>query len=405
MPGVATAGRVLSGSILSDHGAPLRAPSADTASQQTYYAAEAGGAGSPQRRSFLTSTVSEGDKRLLYAQGRPMAKDSSGSGSNWATGTTSAPQGMGQPAVESRFFFTGTVASTDMSRATDKREKDRLGIFGTSNSYAGAYGRVTSESIGRDLNPLGRGDGNGYLAGTWNLGMLYPAIPSSSVSAGTGNSVNNCDCYHAGNHQCASASDTDNLDAGLNLLLTAEPGSAAIVGIQITGAGLVGLPTTEDVPDVSSAVMSVGLISSTSTAGSQSGTTTTHRCCLVRKAHKKGWWSEPCNLPAGTITCRYNMTSVYRSFRAKYEGTSDADCMKKCNSGKEAAKDRDPSSDYKCVKGGATEQSYEENRSCGQYPNDPNHLPCRDIACRQSCLKALAKYRWYYRTHKQTITC
>jgi hypothetical protein len=136
----------------------LRGPDPDTASQSTY---KISNNSSPQGFSQITTsgTALTGDKRVQYAQGRPMAKDASGSGSNWSTGTTSAVNQPRQTAVESRFFFTGTVAPTDMSRATDKREKDRLGVFGTSNSYAGSYGRVTSEPIGRDLNPLGRGSG------------------------------------------------------------------------------------------------------------------------------------------------------------------------------------------------------------------------------------------------------
>ena len=48
-----------------DHGAPLRAPSADTSAQQTYYTPSAGGAGDPQRRSFVIGGTSEGDQRLV----------------------------------------------------------------------------------------------------------------------------------------------------------------------------------------------------------------------------------------------------------------------------------------------------------------------------------------------------
>ena len=181
-----------------DHGAPLRAPSADSSAQQTYYTPSAGGAGDPQRRSFVIGGTSEGDQRLLYAQGRPMAKDSSGSGSNWAVGTSSAIQSQFQTPVESRFFFTGTVTGTDMSRATDKREKDRLGIFGTSNSYAGSYGRVTSEPIGRDLNPLGRGSGQAFVAGAINLGRITSQLAGSRSVSGTGNSINNCGQFGCG---------------------------------------------------------------------------------------------------------------------------------------------------------------------------------------------------------------
>jgi len=94
--------------------------------------------------------------------------------------------------VSSCYSDDGTVSSSDMDRVTDSREKGRIGIFGTTQSYAGSSGRVTHELIGRDLNPLGRGDGNAYVAGALNLGRISPRLPQSSAYPGTGNSVNNC---------------------------------------------------------------------------------------------------------------------------------------------------------------------------------------------------------------------
>lgn len=90
-------------------------------------------------------------------------------------------------------MFEGTVTATDMSRATDAREKDRIGIFGTGFSYAGSYGRVTSESIGRDLNPLGRGAGQALVGGMQQLGRILPSLIHSQAQHGIGNSINN-DC-------------------------------------------------------------------------------------------------------------------------------------------------------------------------------------------------------------------
>lgn len=78
-----------------------------------------------------------------------------------------------------------------MDRTADTRERGRIGIFGTMQSYAGSSGCVTHELIGRDLNPLGRGDGNAYVAGALNLGRIYPALPQSRAVHGTGSSVNN----------------------------------------------------------------------------------------------------------------------------------------------------------------------------------------------------------------------
>ena len=191
------------------HGMPLQSPNPDTASQKAYNFAATN---APGRKSFLVTSTTEGDKREFYAQGRPMAKDSSGSGSNWSTGIKSDPQGMGQGTVESRFFFQGTVVATDMSRATDPREKGRMGIFGISESYAGSTGRVTSESLGRDLNPLGRGDGTAYVAGALELEEISPILPDSVIGFGSGNSINNpCQlglgCGAGGSFRPASAGD------------------------------------------------------------------------------------------------------------------------------------------------------------------------------------------------------
>ena len=166
----------------------LRSPNADTASQvgynQTDYVA-------PQRRTYLSPT-SAGDERNLYGQGKPMAKDSSGGGLDWSTGIESESPDSVTVTLESRLDFDGTVAPTDLSRATDAREKGRIGIFGSQLSYAGSSGRVTSEPLGRDLNPLGRGDGGAYVAGAVNLGVIAPRLPGSRATGGTGNSVNNC---------------------------------------------------------------------------------------------------------------------------------------------------------------------------------------------------------------------
>jgi hypothetical protein len=65
---------------------------------------------SPQRRTFLTPT-SEGDKKHLYGQGKPMAKDASGDGASFSAGEVSVADdgGGGTVTVESRLFFDGTL--------------------------------------------------------------------------------------------------------------------------------------------------------------------------------------------------------------------------------------------------------------------------------------------------------
>jgi hypothetical protein len=245
-----------------EHSAPLKSPNADTASNYAYNIANNA---SPQRRTFLAPT-SEGDEKHLYGQGKPMAKDASGDGADFSTGEASVADdgGGGTVQVESRLFFDGTVApdytsasarpveteshrrarplrpwprrSGAMSRATDAREKgsekvtsanwlqpilwyshfmggtlllfcsSRCGILGSGLSYAGSYSRVTSETIGRDLNPLGRGDGNAYVGGQLNLGRITPRLPMSTAPGGWGNSVNN-GCGDGGG--CSTAATTD----------------------------------------------------------------------------------------------------------------------------------------------------------------------------------------------------
>ncbi|MEZ5337132.1 MAG: hypothetical protein R3F46_02615 [bacterium] len=169
------------------HNSPLHSPNADTASQTGYNLANDK---TPQRRTFLSPT-SEGDQRNLYGQGKPQAKDSSGSGANWYVGTTSQPQTAQMGSMESRLFFEGTVTATDMDRATDTREKGRIGITGSAQAYGGSNGRVTSEAIGRDINPLGRGGGAALVGGMLNFGGLAPGLPGGQREVNQGNSVNN----------------------------------------------------------------------------------------------------------------------------------------------------------------------------------------------------------------------
>ena len=175
-----------------NHNSPLHSPNSDTAAQTGYNLANDK---TPQRRTFLSPT-SEGDERHLYGQGKPQAKDSSGSGANWYVGVTSQPQTAQMANMESRLFFEGTVTATDMDRASDTREKGRIGITGSAQAYGGSNGRVTSEAIGRDINPLGRGGGAALVGGMMSIGKLAPRLPGSSGGVNQGNSVNNpcADC-------------------------------------------------------------------------------------------------------------------------------------------------------------------------------------------------------------------
>ena len=170
------------------HAAPVKSPNPDTASQAAFNIANDK---TPQRTTWQNPTTA-GDERNLYGQGKPMAKDSSGSGSDWSTGLESESPDSVAVTLNSRFDFDGTVTATDLDRATDAREKGRIGIFGSALSYAGSSGRVTSEPLGRDVNPFGRGSGAALVGGAMNLGQLFPALPASQAKSGTGDSINNC---------------------------------------------------------------------------------------------------------------------------------------------------------------------------------------------------------------------
>ena len=169
------------------HAAPVKSPNPDTASQAAFNIANDK---TPQRTTWQTPTTA-GDARNLYGQGKPMPKDSSGDGADWGTGIESYTTAATVLQIESRLDFDGTVAPTDLDRATDAREKSRIGIFGSSLAYTGSSGRVTSEPLGRDLNPLGRGSGMALVGGDVNLGRISPALPLCSAGKGSGSSINN----------------------------------------------------------------------------------------------------------------------------------------------------------------------------------------------------------------------
>ena len=173
-----------------EHASPLSSPNADTSGNTGYNAANTT---SPQRRTYLSPT-SAGNERHLYGQGKPNAMDAADltEAAQWSTGIASEDS-TGEVQVESRLFYQGTVegggTANELSRLTDAREKGRIGILGSALSYAGSYGRVTSESIGRDLNPLGRGDGTYYAGGNLSIRHIYPPLPFNGSHGGTGNGV------------------------------------------------------------------------------------------------------------------------------------------------------------------------------------------------------------------------
>ncbi|MBN2082526.1 hypothetical protein JW859_10025 [bacterium] len=177
------------------HNSPLRSPNPDTSSQTGFNISNTV---TPQRHTFIDPS-SEGDERHLYGQGKPMPKDASGAGTYWGTGIQSDdPAGVLNP-LSSRLNFDGTVAPTDMDRATDIRDKAQIGILGSALSYRGSDGRVSSETIGRDINPMGRGDGTFYAAGDLRFTGLYPSLRAISALPSLGNTVNGGRDYSVGN--------------------------------------------------------------------------------------------------------------------------------------------------------------------------------------------------------------
>jgi hypothetical protein len=75
---------------------PVFGPNADTASQNADNVNAEGGAGNPQRWTYIDPTPTSGDSREFWGQGRPMGKDST---SAWGTTASSQPQNGNQNIV------------------------------------------------------------------------------------------------------------------------------------------------------------------------------------------------------------------------------------------------------------------------------------------------------------------
>jgi hypothetical protein len=410
----------------------LRGPDPDTASQGTYKVANNT---SPQGFSEITTSGStlNGNKRLQFAQGRPMSKDASGSGANWSTGTTSAKQSLRMTDVESRFFFTGTVAPTDMSRATDKREKDRMGVFGTSNSYAGSYGRVTSESIGRDLNPLGRGGGRAFVAGALRMGGIAPQLPFNFIIGGTGNSINNPGCKGCGDPQVTPPPDVGGNGGGesagggdtrdyscvdewmalhgeemqhrecytCNCRLEdcdlcsksewqADPHGCfdrycecrennlelppCCWGLNIAGEMLQG---------------GCGPLSCSCLAKMPRY----FRCCLLEHQVTRGWYTFTCNHPQFlTGHCKAKSYSYHNMLLHRFSGIDVFDCLRRCYSYATALLLLNPKRKFSCVASPYITTRISTLYTC-LLDNSSNPI-CKSIACRTDCMKQAVRKNW-----------
>ena len=85
-----------------------------------------------------------------------------------------------------------TVNQNSIALSSDRGS---LEIAGVSLLYEGT--RVKSYLLGRDLNPMGRGDGSLYAEGMFSAGNTRPR-PNSKSIGGKGNSVNNSYCPPGG---------------------------------------------------------------------------------------------------------------------------------------------------------------------------------------------------------------
>jgi hypothetical protein len=89
--------------------------------------------------------------------------------------------------LHSELFYhrNATVNQNSIALSSDRGS---LEIAGVSLLYEGT--RVKSYLLGRDLNPMGRGDGQYYPEGMFSAGNTRP-VPNDSPVGGRGNSINN----------------------------------------------------------------------------------------------------------------------------------------------------------------------------------------------------------------------
>lgn len=339
-----------------------------------------------QRRTYTNPTTA-GDQRLNYGQGRPMAKSSSSGGSAWYLGTQSQPQAFPQGTVESRLAFDGTVSSTNMSLVTDARELGRIGIFGTGFSFEGGSPRLTSESLGRDINPLGRGDGLGYVGGMQKLGALMPSLPLSTALEGQGNSVNN---------PCGSSCSLDRSfgiskkgDHAADLIKDSYL-SVFMSRVELERADL----DFEDKSDYAYVVLD--LETSLPAISIVIPGIPKPKPCKVCLSERKEWdetlcWTQVCefvNFPPSItyLDCGRKRKARETSFIATYTGMG-SDCIDACRATAKAMKRLNPERHYACHSDGSILDQTEFWDLCVDTPSCSanNPAPCSSTRCHVQC--------------------
>ena len=128
----------------------------------------------PARLTYHPSTSAAGDTSTVNAKG------------SYSVINGSAPP-VNATTLHSELFYhrNATVNQNSIALSSDRGS---LEIAGVSLLYEGT--RVKSYLLGRDLNPMGRGDGNYYPHGAFGIGNVRP-IPTTSIVSGFGNSINN----------------------------------------------------------------------------------------------------------------------------------------------------------------------------------------------------------------------
>jgi hypothetical protein len=129
---------------------------------------------SPARLTYHPSTSAAGDTSTVNAKG------------SYSVINGSAPP-INATTLHSELFYHRNMTVNQNSIALSS-DRGSLEIAGISLLYEGT--RVKSYLLGRDLNPMGRGDGMYYCQGGFGAGSTRPS-PTLTAIGGWGNSVNN----------------------------------------------------------------------------------------------------------------------------------------------------------------------------------------------------------------------
>ncbi len=159
--------------------APIEAPQRSTASGGSYYMVN--DEKDMQRKSYRVASVTAGDYNddSRYAEWQ------------WVNGAIVPCRVSAAPNLSE--LFSAYAITLDADRASSAASNHALQLAATDLEYE--VTRVKSPVLGRDLNPLGRGDGTYYCNGGNRGGCLaiYRAKPvfAGNVASGYGNDINN----------------------------------------------------------------------------------------------------------------------------------------------------------------------------------------------------------------------